>query len=86
MSRTTLFHLPVFACCLYLSSCVEAPTTHRPITDAAVRQIVRGQTTGDQILGLFGAPYRKQIPPNHLSETWVFTYFNPQTIPDDPVA
>jgi hypothetical protein len=78
MSRKTRFHFTVFACCLYLSGCVEAPSIHRPITDAAVRQIVRGQTTGDQILALFGTPYRKLIPPNHLSETWQYIYINPQ--------
>lgn len=80
MNPKKLFRFSIFSWCLYLSSCAEMPTTHRPITDAAVQQIVRGQTTGDQILALFGAPFRKLIPPGHQRETWEYTYFNPQTL------
>jgi len=66
--------------CLALLGCAATPDTGRNFDPSQLRHVVKGRTTADQILAMFGPPYASNPATLHGSrhpmagERWFYSY------------
>lgn len=60
--------VPFLLMALFLGGCFSAG---RPIPPQAVKKIVVGQTTRDEVVAAFGNPFRTGLSDNHVTWTYV---------------
>jgi outer membrane protein assembly factor BamE (lipoprotein component of BamABCDE complex) len=74
-AKTICLQLAIFSACLCLWGCATetTTTTGKDFDSSKVSQIVKGKTTADEIVAMFGTPYTKQ-PDADDGEKWEYFY------------
>ncbi len=67
------FGLAIFSLCLWSCATGATTTTGRDFDNSHASQIVKGKTTADEIVVMFGTPFTKQ-PEGDDGEKWVYSY------------
>lgn len=71
--KASIFGIVLISVVLALSSCMTtAVTTGRPIDESKLPLIIKGQTTVDQIISMFGAP--TQTTPMEDSTIYIYKH------------